>query len=136
VGPRLHTLALQGAAAGARRHAHVEVSMASEMAQSQLPTLVLLGEDERIEVQARAVEASIIVTDRRLLVATDDALMVDIPFDRLRRIQFDIEKARPATLVVVPEWPSDPPQVLAVPPEQYIEVAQLLGAVGLHLNDE
>ena len=109
--------------------------MASEMAQSRLPSLVLLRDDERVEIQARAVEASIIVTDRRLLVATDDALTVDIPFDRLRRIQFDIEKARPATLVVVPEWPSDPPQVLAVPPEQYVEVAQLLGAVGLHLNE-
>ena len=110
--------------------------MATEPAQPNLPALVLLGKDERLEAHARAVEASIIVTDQRLVVATDAALMVDIPYGRLRRIQFDIEKARPATLVVVPEWPSDPPQVLAVAPEQYVEVAQALGTVGLHLNDE
>lgn len=39
-----------------------------------------------------------------------DAL--DVSIDNLRRVQFDIERERPATLVVVPQQPTDEPQVL------------------------
>lgn len=40
-----------------------------------------------------------LVTDRRLAVATtDDRFALDVPLRRLRRGQFDIERARPATL--------------------------------------
>jgi hypothetical protein len=60
--------------------------------------------------------------------------MLDVPFDRLRRIQFNIERARPAALVVVPEWPSDPPQVLSVPPDQYDAMAKVLSYVGLRIH--
>ena len=66
------------------------------------------------------------MTDRRLAVGSTDRLMLDIGIDGVRRIQFDIERDRPATLVVVPEHPSDEPQVLAVHPEDYPAVAQAL----------
>ena len=70
----------------------------------------------------------------RLVVASDARLMLDVSFDRLRRIQFDIERARPAALVVVPEWPSDPPQVLSVQPDQYEAMAKVLTYVGVRIH--
>jgi len=54
-------------------------------------------------------------------------------FPRLRRIQFDIERDRPATLVVVPESPEVEPQVLAIPAEEYPAVADALVQIGLRL---
>ena len=98
------------------------------------PALVTLGRDERIEVHAKAVDASLVLTDRRLVVVTDQRLMVDVPIERVRRIEFDIEKGRPATLVVVPEWPSDPPQSLAIPVDQYGPIANLLTLIGSRLS--
>jgi hypothetical protein len=92
-----------------------------------------LDPDEPIAISARALDAVIAVTDRRMLVATDTRLAMDLPFPRLRRIQFDIERDRPATLVVVPEVPDIEPQVLAIPAEQYRAVADALVEIGLRL---
>ena len=64
---------------------------------------------------------------------TEDRLALDIPFDGLRRIQFDIERSRPATLVIVPEHPTNEPQVLAVPPERFDEVTRALALIGSRL---
>ena len=84
---------------------------------------------------ARAASASLLVTDRRLAVADADRLALDIPFDGLRRIQFDIERSRPATLVIVPEHPTNEPQVLAVPPERFDEVTRALALIGSRLYE-
>ncbi len=94
-----------------------------------------LDPDEPIALRARARDAVIAVTDRRMLVATDTRLAMDVPFPRLRRIQFDIERGRPATLVVVPEFSDAEPQVLAIPAEEYRAVADALVEIGLRLND-
>lgn len=59
--------------------------------------------------------------------------MLDVAIDNLRRIQFDIKRRRPATLVVVPEHPSNEPQVLAVPREQDRAVADVLLVLGERL---
>ena len=59
--------------------------------------------------------------------------MLDLPIGGLRRIQFDIERQRPATLVIVPEETEQEPQVLAVAPEYYREVADALVVVGQRL---
>ena len=59
------------------------------------------------------------------------ALAVDIA--RVRRFEFDIEKMRPATLVIVTESASDPPQVLDGDPADYGEVADALVTIGLRL---
>ena len=53
----------------------------------------------------------------------------------LRRVQFDIERGRPATLVLVPDRPADVPQVLAIPPQQYAVVGEALSLVGQRLAD-
>jgi len=91
---------------------------------------------EKIAVQAAADEGVVIVTDRRILVTLNTGRFdLDIPFGALRRVQFDIERHRPATLVIVPELPSDRPIVLAVPPEQYAAVATTLAVLGRTLHE-
>jgi hypothetical protein len=92
-----------------------------------------LEPDENIHVVARALNATLAVTDRRLLVAADERLALSVPLDNVRRVQFDIERARPATLVVVPEMPQDEPQVLAIPPEDYESAASALVVIGQRL---
>jgi hypothetical protein len=99
------------------------------------PALHRLEPDEAVHVVADAVGAKILVTDRRLAIAAEDRITLDITFGGLRRIQFDIERSRPATLVIVPEHPSHEPQVLAIPPERYDEVTTALAIVGRRLAD-
>jgi hypothetical protein len=95
---------------------------------------VALEADEAIAAHARAQDAHVAVSDRRLIVATDERVTLAIPFGGLRRVQFDIEKDRPATLVLVPEAFQNPPQVLAVPPEEYGAIARALAAIGVGLQ--
>ncbi len=94
----------------------------------------LLDPSEQVQIEARADDALVLVTDRRLAVASRaDRFDLDIPFDSLRRVQFDIERTRPAVLVIVPEHPTDRPQVLSIPPDQYEMVGQALVAIGRQL---
>ena len=93
----------------------------------------VLHEDEQLQISARAIDAVVAVTDRRLAVINDQKVLIDTPFDGLRRIQFDIERDRPATLVVVPESAMQVPQVLAIPPEEFDAVTQALAIVGRRL---
>ena len=78
-------------------------------------------------------DALIAVTDTRLAVADANRVALAVGIEDLRRIQFDIEKTRPATLVIVPERPDDDPQVLKVEPDCYEEVAAILVTVGRRL---
>ncbi len=68
-------------------------------------------------------------------VTSGERVELDIPYEQLRRVQFDIERGRPATLVIVPEWPSDRPQVLAIPPEEYERAAIGVGRIGQYLDE-
>jgi hypothetical protein len=97
------------------------------------PVLQRLAPGETVEALARAASANLLVTDRRIAVAESDRVALDVPFEGLRRIQFDIERERPATLVIVPEHPSHEPQVMAVPPERYPEVTRALALIGERL---
>ena len=97
------------------------------------PVLRSVDADENILVEALAGEHRVIVTDRRLSIATDDRLVLDVALNAIRRIQFDIERDRPATMVVVPEHPQDEPQVLAVRPRDYDSIGLALAAVGRYL---
>lgn len=102
------------------------------LAQPQLPRL---DPEETLEVVADTPNAKLVVTNRRLAVATDERVALDVGFAALRRIQFDIERRRPATLVIVPENPSDEPQVLGIPPDSYDQVTRALAIVGRRLAD-
>ena len=103
--------------------------MASPRSLRNHPSLRLLESDEELHAVAEATDASLIVTDRRVAVARNDHLALAVPFDALRRVQFDIDRNRLATLVLVPDRAADPPQVLEIPPDQYIDAAHALAAI-------
>ena len=94
------------------------------------PILRLVQPDETIHIRTEATGAHVLVTDRRLVVASGDRVALDVAYPGLRRIQFDIERKPPATLVIVPEDPAHGPQVLAVPPTRYDEIAVALASIG------
>jgi hypothetical protein len=99
------------------------------------PEFSFLERDETVEIVADTPAARLLVTDRRLAVATEDRVALDIGFAGLRRSQFDIERHRPATLLIVPENPTDEPQVLGIPPNRYDEVTRALAIVGRRLAE-
>jgi hypothetical protein len=101
------------------------------------PLAHLLQTDEEVQVRAHGDGSVLVVTNRRVaVVSRSDRPDLDIPFEGLRRIQFDIERQRPATLVIVPEHPDNQPLVLAIPPEQYEAVGQALATIGQRLADD
>jgi len=106
------------------------------MAEDYEPLRRLLEPGEAIHATTRARDARVAVTDRRLIVAEADRVALNVEIENIRRIQFDIERRRPATLVVVPERPSDHPQVLAIEPEEYERTARTLALIGLRLVNE
>jgi hypothetical protein len=103
--------------------------------QQDHPALRLVEPGETVDVLAVAAGGKLLVTDRRLAVAVGERLALDIGFDGLRRIQFDIERTRPATLVIVPEKAADEPQVLAIPPERFDEITRALAIIGRRLAE-
>jgi hypothetical protein len=68
-----------------------------------------------------------------LIVAAQERVALSIGFDELRRIQFDIERDRPATMVIVPEEAHHEPQVLAIPPQEFRATADALAIIGEQL---
>jgi len=98
--------------------------------------LDVLDEDEQIVVNARTVDALVAVSDRRLIVADQRRVALNVPFERLRRVQLDVERDRPATLVLVPEEASDPPQVLSISPDQYQAAADAIVRIGMRLAEQ
>ena len=57
-------------------------------------------------------------------------LALDLRFDEIRRIQVDIERHRPATMVVVPDSPRHEPQVLPIQTEALDTVTAALSFIG------
>jgi hypothetical protein len=93
----------------------------------------VLEPGEALQATARGTEAILVVSDRRLFVAASERIALSLRIDELRRIQFDIEKSRPATLVIVPEASRDEPQVLAIPPDQIRSTAEALALIAERL---
>ena len=102
------------------------------MEQHELP--FPLPEDERLQVAARTIPAVVALTDRRMVIGTEHRIAMDLPIEALRRIQFDVERGRPATLVLVPHSPRHEPQVLAVPDEELEAVSRAVYLVGSRLQ--
>jgi hypothetical protein len=105
----------------------------SESLSADQPAHPLLRPGERVHAHIPAASTTILVTDERIAVAEQERLKLDIEIRTLRRIQFDIERERPATLVIVPDDPSHEPQVLAIPPEHFQAVGDALAYIGLRL---
>ena len=100
------------------------------------PLAPRLRDGETIRAHIPATTTSIVVTDERIAVADEARLALDIEIAAVRRIQFDIERERPATLVIVPEHPHHEPQVLAIPPEHYHAVGEALAYIGQRLYQD
>ena len=104
------------------------------MSAADHPTFRKLAAGEDLVATARASDAEILVTNARIAVAAEDGrLAMDLPIEELRRIQFDIERVRPATLVIVPDEAGREPQVLSIPPEQIEATTQALAFIGKRL---
>ena len=99
------------------------------------PILKLVNPGEKVHAVAEAADEHLLLTDRRLVVASGERVALDVPVSGLRRIQFDLERNRPATLVIVPMNPAHDPQVLAVPRAHYDEVMAALAEIGRRLPD-
>ena len=85
---------------------------------------------EQMRAHAEATDASLLVTDFRVLVARNSLLAVALPFSGLRRVEFDIGRGRPGTLILVPFFPGDEPLALSVPADQYDAVGRVLAIIG------
>jgi hypothetical protein len=110
-----------------------EVTQMDRAPDYQPHLLEALEPGEELRVQALATDALLAVTDRRLVVAAAKRVALAVAFEDLRRIQFDIERDRPATLVIVPEMAHHEPQVLSIPPERYREASEVLVLIGQQL---
>jgi hypothetical protein len=97
--------------------------------------LRLLGPDEEVRHVTTAGDTLLAVTSHRIAVVDGERTALDLAIEGLRRIQFDIEKTRPASLVLVPEKAEYPPQVLAVQPDEYRAVADALVTIGIRLAE-
>jgi hypothetical protein len=98
------------------------------------PLLHILQPGEVLETHATAQDSLIAVTNHRLIVTEGRRTVLDIPFSDLRRIQFDVERGRDATLVIVPEHVSNEPRVVVVPIPKLRESAHVLAVIGERLN--
>lgn len=94
-----------------------------------------LEAEETIHVRTKATNADLALSTRRVFVVNDKRILLSVPIDSIRRVQFDIERDRPATLVIVPESAQDEPQVLAIPPESYETAGKALALIGLKLAE-
>jgi hypothetical protein len=73
---------------------------------------------------------SLRVTNGRLMISVDGLVRLDVSYAELRRIQFDLEAERRATLVIVPHLPRHEPQLLTVARDDLEEAAAILAFVG------
>jgi len=111
------------------------VSDSSNPADRPFPLPHVLRPGEVVETQAVVESSTIAVTRERLIVIEGDKTVLDISFDGLRRIQFDIERGRDATLVIVPEHVSNWPRIVSVPVRHLRETAAVLARIGEGIND-
>jgi hypothetical protein len=103
-------------------------------AERPFPLPHILRPGEVVEGQAEANGALIAVTRERLVVAEGDKSVLDIPFSEVRRVQFDIERGRDATLVIVPEHMNNYPRVVSVPVPNLRETSLVLARIGERIN--
>ncbi len=76
----------------------------------------------------------VIVTDLRVALLEWSRVVMALPFDSIRRAEFNVEAGQPATLTIVPVSPTNPPQVLRIGPADYLDAAAAVAALGQHLN--
>jgi hypothetical protein len=93
--------------------------------------LRLLDRDEQVHHTTTVGGALLAVTSHRIAIIDGKRTVLDLPIEGVRRIEFDVEKTRPATLVIVPEDARYAAEVVSVRPEEYKAVADALATIGL-----
>jgi hypothetical protein len=93
-----------------------------------------LDPEEGLLIATTTERALVAITHRRFIVREAERVTLDLPIEDIRRVQFDVERGRPATLAVVPHSPSHEPQVLAVPIERLDAVTRMIAIVGQRLG--
>ena len=96
---------------------------------------------DRVDSRTNVIEAvgarfTFTSTHLKVVLPETDMVLLDMPIADLRRIQFDIERDRAATLVIVSGKGHHLPQVLAVPPEQYEAAGIALARMGRLIYNE
>ena len=99
------------------------------------PIAAQLSAEETIRALVDGLDGRVVVTDKRLAVTEAQRIALNVELQKIRRIQFDIERQRPATMVIVPDDPRDEAQVITVPPEQFDAAGAALAYVGRTIHD-
>jgi hypothetical protein len=107
----------------------------SEENAANLTSTVEATSSPAAEVGFATDDQKIRLDEHRISVMNSDRTVLDLPIRQLRRVQFDIERGRPATLVIVPEHPANEPQVVIVPPDQYVAAGRTLAHLGQRLAE-
>jgi hypothetical protein len=100
------------------------------MIDSNDPVMARLARDEAVRGVVEGIGGRLVLTDRRVVVTENGVITLDVPIGNLRLVEFDLERQRPASVIIVPEHPRDPPRQLAIEPQQYDEVASVLAQLG------
>ena len=93
-----------------------------------------LEPEESVLVATTTERALVALTERRLIVREADRVVLDLAIEDIRRVEFDVERGRPATFAVVPHSPLQEPQVLAVPIERLDPVSRMIAIMGQRLG--
>jgi hypothetical protein len=101
--------------------------------ESHPAVLHLLTPGEELNLETRTRDGVLAVTDRRVVVAGPERVALDIPYAKLRRVQFDVERGAMATVVLVPDDPGYEPQVLQIPTEEILQTATAVALIGQRL---
>lgn len=96
--------------------------------------LHILEPDEELNMSVRATTAMLVVTDRRVVVTEQSRILLDCPFTEVRRVQLDVEREQPASLVIVPETVKHEAQVLRVPGDDLELAGRAVALIGLRLG--
>ena len=99
------------------------------------PVVTRISGDETVQAVVDGVDGRVVVTDHRLAVANARRIALNVELRTIRRIEFDIERERPATMVIVPDDPRHQAQVVTVPSEQYDAAASAIAYVGRLIHD-
>jgi hypothetical protein len=106
------------------------LSQPASMIDGDDPVMRRLARDEAVRGVVDGIGGRLFLTDRRVLVTENGVVTLDVPIENLRLVEFDVERQRPARVIIVPEQPRDPPLELAIEPQQYDEVAAVLAQLG------
>jgi hypothetical protein len=93
-----------------------------------------LAPSEAVLVATTTERALVALTERRFIVREADRVALDLAIEDIRRVQFDVERGRPATFAIVPHSPMKEPQVLAVPIERLDAVSRIIAIMGQRLG--